>query len=801
MYQIDTLEKCLAAQQPLSEQLLGHVSVLPVNHVRRTGAPAMQTMQPIQTDILDDQSPFFVFRQPPQPALNSNTNLVDAKNDNEGELSIPVEHTTAAHKLLMWPSIKRLFDDDDEYDEGYVMRLEEKRGLISVFGHGEISSTADGSQLPPPPIPRDDGGVDETRMNGDPNVQTCATADPSGVNIDSFSRLSLDAETARRYYHTYLEKIHQLHPFLDTLELDGKVDIFIRSFCPSETSPFQPNSNLWHENSRLMRRKRSYEDLQGIRRGKSGDAAAASVRPRVGRNIHNAMILLLFALGAICETKSPLPGPIMDNYMNQDIPTSLPPLHFRDPVGESNYVPHTVPSLASSNSALPTSASFYNSRLPSTRQSSNSVLRAQNDGSERTPPATKPEYSEVKNLEIIPGLALYGYATTILGLLQGGVGLEHVQAALLAGLYAGQLAHPFQSHGWFSQAARACQVLVRQKRYERLDENDPVKDLYKFAFWTCLQLESDLLAELDIPASGISRSEGRISLPRGVSLPLPDEGGAPSTIMMMFYLAQIALRKILNQVHTDLYKVEKQGQTRWSPNVQEALSKYLDLWRSSLPIDISWDDREPPAQEINAARMRAKYYGARYIIYRPLLYHALHYGLTGAETSVDFPAGSVNYSQPQQMTLSTAHAGQRVRGKSRIMNKIGHPPTEDSFAQNWSPPTVALRELPQKLRHACKVCIESAILSTEAFDGIPDRLVVTNIFGTAHAQFGNMLVLSATYMSSLSELVERPTLERLLKRTICFLLRNENISPTLRADAKILMKIYKRIFGSNPAIN
>lgn len=65
----------------------------------------------------------------------------------EGELSIPVEHTTAAHKLLMWPSIKRLLHPET-YDEDYVMRLEEERGLISIYGQGEISYTADDSQLP-----------------------------------------------------------------------------------------------------------------------------------------------------------------------------------------------------------------------------------------------------------------------------------------------------------------------------------------------------------------------------------------------------------------------------------------------------------------------------------------------------------------------------------------------------------------------------------------------------------------------------------------------------------------------------
>jgi hypothetical protein len=66
---------------------------------------------------------------------------------------------------------------------------------------------------------------------------------------------------------------------------------------------------------------------------------------------------------------------------------------------------------------------------------------------------------------------------------------------------------------------------------------------------------SDILAELDLPASGISRSEGRIALPKGVfTLNIPNEIRAPNTRMMFFYSAQIHLRKVLNRVHTDLYK-------------------------------------------------------------------------------------------------------------------------------------------------------------------------------------------------------------------------------------------------------
>lgn len=703
--------------------------------------PLMQGEAPaISTEVSNDQASSFFAQQPPlAPSVSFDESL---RSDNEGELSIPVEHTTAAHKLLLWPSIKRLLHPHD-YDEDYVMRLEEERGLISVYGQGEISYTADDTRLPSPPMTHDgiSASFDDTRFDGETRLQAGPSSQDSDAEIDRFGLLKLDGRTARRYYQSYLERMHNLHPFLDQNELDGKVEMFIRYFCPVTTSPMEQHSALCRDNPRGAKRKRSIEEVQGIR---GGSADTTSGRPRVGRNIDNAIILLVLALGSICETKSPLPGPIMDHkidYRQQHIPGPLPPLQPASLNGP--YAPNGVLSPANSDSALAANQSFYAPHLPVMAQYYPSVppdSRVQKTLSKRSFNFTRDEYGHVKNLQVIPGLALYGFATGILGHLQGGVDLEHVQAGLLAGLYAGQLAHPFQSHGWICQAARACQVLVRQRRYERLEEG-PTQDLYNFAYWTCLQLESDLLAELDIPASGISRSEGRMGLPKGrFTIVLPDDLSAPSTMMMLFYSAQIHLRKVLNRVHTDLYKVEKQGQTRWSSNVQETLSMNLDLWRTSLPDIMKWKDSDPPATDINAARMRAKYYGARYIIHRPLLYHALHYGQTGARVdsvgqgSVDSPTGSANNSQTQQMSPSMTHHGHRSTGMSRMMSDMGTTPgNPSSFPNGWTPPTVNLRDLPYKLRRACKVCVDSAVLSTEAFDGIEDRLVVTNIFGTAHA--------------------------------------------------------------------
>ncbi|KAJ5264968.1 hypothetical protein N7505_007761 [Penicillium chrysogenum] len=654
----------------------------------------------------------------------------------EGELSIPVEHTTAAHKLLMWPSIKRLLYPA-KYDEDYVMRLEEERGLISIYGQGEISYTADNSQLPM------ECGSKGAQPNGN------SAGPDANVDIDEFGNLDLDATTARRYYDSYFERMFKLHPFLMEGELRIKVDRFIRHYCRLNNSP--PSSVFSYtrparDGPPPAKKRQSNENLSV--RDEFTKIISSSPRPRVGKNIDNALVLLCLALGAICEAPAPLPGPVMDkiDYLNQPIPASLTPFPSPPPAN-TTYVTdaHGVLPPANSVSAamqMPLLNLYSVPAQPAGQNVSNISSNNDIEGlSRKDATNTQDKQGNTRNYLAIPGLALYGYATAILGHLQGGNELEHVQCGLLAGLYAGQLAHPFQSHSWISQASRACQILVRIKRYEQLDEG-ATKDLYNFAYWTCLQLESDLLAELDVPASGISRSEGRIPIPKGKwTIDLPNDPTAPNTMMMLFYSAQIHLRKLLDRVHTDLYKVDKQGKTRWSSTVQKTLSWNLDLWRESLPKSMQWDESDPPANEINAARMRAKYYGARYIIHRPLLYDALH----------------------------------------------------------WQEPKVHFHELPEELRAACMICIESAIKSTEAFDGVGGpRLVVTNIFGTAHAQFGNMLVLSATYISSLKELVEPEQLKRLLARTIWFLIQNENISPTLRADARILTEIYMKIFSEPP---
>ncbi|KAJ5715201.1 uncharacterized protein N7483_012382 [Penicillium malachiteum] len=543
----------------------------------------------------------------------------------EGELSIPENHMAASHKLLQWPTVKGLISPHT-YTDDYVMMLEEERGVICILEDNE---------KPPSEIRSPDNQITDSGL------------------------LNLDEETVRRYFKTYLCRIHNLHPFLDEHEVSVQLDSFIQSYC---RQPF-----------RLELSHTFYQENQPS---------------HVCRTTEHARILLVLALGAICGTESRS--------------TSL------DARGKSDYRQQYIPTI---------------SELTST--------------SSTQPPKSKANNrAKYKNF---PGLHLYAYAAEILGSCQGGPALDRIQACLLAGLYTGQLAHSFQSYGWISEASRGCQILMRWPQYERLEDNR-TRDLYSFALWTALQLESDLLAEFDLPASGISRSDSRIPPPTGsFTIQLSSDANAPNTKMMSIHYAQIHLYKLLHYIYTDLYEVEKsprqfRDKTRQLIRLSGILSESLEAWRKCLPDSIRWEDQGPHSNEINAASMRNKYYRARCLVYRPLLYHTLH--------------------------LSQVNLG-----------------------------------VPPELHRACKLYVDSAILGIQVFDGVEHRLILTDMFSTSHAQFGNALSLSAIYTSFLSELVPRATLHHLLCRTIKFLLCSEEISPTLRADARILTEIHEKLFG------
>ena len=123
--------------------------------------------------------------------------------------------------------------------------------------------------------------------------------------------------------------------------------------------------------------------------------------------------------------------------------------------------------------------------------------------------------------------------------------------------------------------------------------------------------------------------------------------------------------------------------------------------------EMRWEDRDDPSNNILVARLRAKYYGAMYIINRPLLEFALH-----------------KMEGPRPVPAHVVDAVHRYRASHRVQGASSIQLVQDEM----------------EVYYACMDCIEAAMHSTIAFDGIVfeggaarNRLVVTNIFGTAHA--------------------------------------------------------------------
>lgn len=334
---------------------------------------------------------------------------------------------------------------------------------------------------------------------------------------------------------------------------------------------------------------------------------------------------------------------------------------------------------------------------------------------------------------MIPGLAYFAKAAEILGDQGDGNDLVHAQMFLLAGLYKGQLARVKESMSWLMVAGRAIRNLL--DRYKLYNEfywtgygdvrtmhekgqariKDKRHNLIVLASWTCLQLESDILAELRLPSSGIQDIENLLLMPHNMS---DDErenydsvakNGVNDSIqesygdILLYYTAQMFLRKRLNQVHQEMYGDQSLNQTL--NQVREMLNGHesiLGLWREGLPPKLQWRDEDKPATDILNARLRAKFWGARYVINRPFLDYALHImPHTRAGKSVEEVAKDV-------------HGNPRDKAEIHLFKAI----QLMSEGEIWA---------------AVERCIGAAMQSTVALDQVPDRLIVTNIHGTAHA--------------------------------------------------------------------
>ncbi|KAJ5032444.1 uncharacterized protein L3040_009049 [Drepanopeziza brunnea f. sp. 'multigermtubi'] len=256
-----------------------------------------------------------------------------------------------------------------------------------------------------------------------------------------------------------------------------------------------------------------------------------------------------------------------------------------------------------------------------------------------------------------PGLALFNEARKCLGFVLCGHQLENVQIFCLTALYYQSCARHADFWRMTAMSAQACHILVS---CNVIDWNTPKGDLTRRAVWHCIIMETALHMELDLPLTGI--------------LDLGDR----ATNFEAHYASSLALRRLCSSLNASIHDSLSNSDT---PSADEydgpsaatlkQLSGQLTQWRGMLPPNLQWAEDDPAAfpspqtgtdlrfsqsvdpnlsavrgfqksqlfsadlsseptqyrfvYDVQVAILRTRYYYAKYMVFRPFVYKALHF--------------------------------------------------------------------------------------------------------------------------------------------------------------------------------
>ncbi|KAK3086976.1 hypothetical protein LTR53_019941, partial [Teratosphaeriaceae sp. CCFEE 6253] len=110
------------------------------------------------------------------------------------------------------------------------------------------------------------------------------------------------------------------------------------------------------------------------------------------------------------------------------------------------------------------------------------------------------------------------------------------------------IVRPLEAWNMLCNASMKQQLLLSSPHTVPLQQ----RELSERIYWNTLMMESDLLAELDLPHSGIAQFEETMGLPHSFpycsSAASPtDEQPPPGSDDLWYFLAEIALRRLLNR--------------------------------------------------------------------------------------------------------------------------------------------------------------------------------------------------------------------------------------------------------------
>lgn len=201
------------------------------------------------------------------------------------------------------------------------------------------------------------------------------------------------------------------------------------------------------------------------------------------------------------------------------------------------------------------------------------------------------------------------------------------QCTVLASAYLFYLVRPLEAWTLLSSTSTKLQLLLSAPGRVPMDQ----RELSERVFWNALLFESDLLAELDLPHSGIVQYEETVGLPGGFE---PEDEEAAGRDELWYFLAEIALRRLLNRVSQLIYSKDSMASTSSLEPVVAELDYQLTQWYESLPLPVQFPYSRGMLSNPVQTVLRLRYFACRTIIFRPYILAVLDNEQAGMDAAV-----------------------------------------------------------------------------------------------------------------------------------------------------------------------
>lgn len=211
-----------------------------------------------------------------------------------------------------------------------------------------------------------------------------------------------------------------------------------------------------------------------------------------------------------------------------------------------------------------------------------------------------------------PGLQYFTAAWSLLPGMMTSNSVLAAQCHLLAAAYLFYLVRPLEAWNLLCTTSTKLQLLLMTPNRVPADQ----RELSERIYWNTLLFESDLLAELDLPHSGVIAFEENVGLPCGFE---GDEQESVGRDDLWYFLAEIALRRLLNRVSQLIYSKDSMASTTSLEPVASELDFQLTQWYENLPLPLQFPFTRTMLPDPVQTVLRLRFYACRTIIYRPYI--------------------------------------------------------------------------------------------------------------------------------------------------------------------------------------